>query len=277
MTYITADCVDQDVDLYLREIGQIPLLNADDEQDLFARYAAGDMDARAHIIDANLRLVVSIAKKYTGHGLSLLDLIQEGNLGLMRAVTKFDVTRGYKFSTYAVAWIRQAVTRGIADRSRTIRLPVHLGDRRRMVAQAIDEMARVVGHAPSIADIAVATGLSEARVQVALTAREPLSLSMPTGKDGDNELGDLVPCFEDFDSGVAHQELRAALGAAMARLTEREREVLELRYLTGPRTLEEVGAEMGFTRERARQIEARALQKLRHPAFGRGLRQYLQD
>src|SRR5919197_816592 len=264
--------------LYLREIGKVPLLTADQEVYLAKRIERGDMGAKTQMIEANLRLVVSIAKGYLGRGLSFLDLIQEGSLGLIRAVEKFDYRRGYKFSTYATWWIRQAVTRAIADQGRTIRLPVHVVDQVRRVMRARRVLTQKLNRDPLPEEIAKESGLEVKRVHELLDlVEDPVSLETPVG-DGDSLYGDMI---EDINSEqpdlVLAEMLRSAeLQTALAQLSERMRHVLELRFgLTGaiPKTLEEVGSELGVTRERVRQLESRALRELQ--AAAPDLRLYL--
>jgi RNA polymerase primary sigma factor len=294
--------------LYLREIGRINLLNAAEETQLAQQVDRGELArarlkedgfvreerqalqqwilegeaARQHLINANLRLVVSIAKKYVGRGLNFLDLIQEGNIGLMRATQKFDYTKGFKFSTYATWWIRQAITRSISDQSRTIRLPVHVGETINRVKKASHQLQQQMQREPTPEEIASAVELPEEKVRRVLeAARLPVSLEQPVGEDGDSVLGDFI---EDDRSSApidtaAHQILREQIDGVLARLPERERKIIQLRYGLNDgryRTLEEVGREFGITRERIRQIESKVLRKLRHPAYGRALRSYLE-
>lgn len=294
--------------LYLREIGRIDLLTAREETQLAQQVERGQLAierleadtfvreertalqqwsvegeaARQHLINANLRLVVSIAKKYVGRGLSFLDLIQEGNIGLMRATEKFDYSKGFKFSTYATWWIRQAITRSISDQSRTIRLPVHVGETINRVKKTAHQLQQTNQREPSAEEIALAVGLPEDKVRRVLeAARLPVSLEQPVGDDGDSVLGDFI---EDDRSSTpmdtaSHQILREQIECVLARLPERERKIIQLRYGLNDgryRTLEEVGKEFGITRERIRQIESKVLRKLRHPAYGRQLRSYLE-
>jgi RNA polymerase primary sigma factor len=286
---------DDSVRLYLREIGRVPLLTAAEEVELaqaiergrmalellsdpdlprerrveLRRLAARGEGARAHMIEANLRLVVSVAKKYTGRGLSLLDLIEEGNLGLMKAVEKFDYERGFKFSTYATWWIRQAISRAIADQSRTIRLPVHIVEKVAKLKAVVPQLEQELGRAPTAEEIAAATGMPVVRVREILQAcRGTLSLEAPVGDDGDTALGDFVPDAQGEEPAevAARQLLRHELANLLAQLSARERRILELRYGLGnrqPLTLQEIGQEVGLTRERVRQIEGEALDKLR--------------
>ncbi len=300
--------VDDPVRIYLREIGRVSLLTAQEEQVLAqqvergeraaARIDCGDHTidegsqlkrwtyegqiAREHLIQANLRLVVSIAKKYLGRGMSFLDLIQEGNIGLMRAAEKFDYHRGFKFSTYATWWIRQAITRAIADQSRTIRLPVHVGETINRVLRTTNRLQQSTEHDPTPDQVASELGIPADKVRRALeVSRQTVSLETPVGAEGDAVLGDFI---EDkigappLDSAAQHI-LREQLEVVLQKLPERERRIIQLRYglCDGQyRTLEEVGREFGITRERIRQIEARVLRKLRHPHYGRHLRGYLE-
>jgi RNA polymerase primary sigma factor len=294
---------------YLQEIGRVSLLSAAEEVELAERMERGKaaalrlasaevlsaqlrmalradifsgQDARRHLIQANLRLVVSIAKKYVGRGLALLDLIQEGNIGLMRAVEKFDYHKGNRFSTYATWWIRQAVTRSIAEQGRTIRLPVHMSESVGQVKRAAERLAQALERQPTAEEIATALGQPLDRVERVLeAARRPVSLETPVGEDGEHTLGDFLqddelPTPADFAS---QQLLRQDLAAALQHLSERERRIIDLRYGLADgqrRTLEEVGKVLGMTRERARQIEAEALRRLRAPEVGQHLRDYLE-
>src|SRR4051794_4867370 len=259
------------VRLYLKSIGRVPLLTKEDEVRLAKRVEQNDMSAKNHLIEANLRLVVSIAKRYTGRGLTLLDLIQEGNLGLIRAVEKFDWRRGFKFSTYATWWIRQAITRALADQSRTIRIPVHMVERMNRVSRVTRNLAQTLGREPTIEEIAKNVEMSTDQVEDILKlGQEPVSLEAPVGADGDGDarLGDFI---EDEQEGrplevVADKLREASLQQALQSLPWRERRVLELRYglsPAGPMTLEDIGAQVGVTRERVRQIESRTLSKLK--------------
>jgi RNA polymerase primary sigma factor len=297
------------VQSYLNEIGRVRLLNAAEEVDLAERMERGDAarqrlesgesmtprlrlalradvergeEARQHLIKANLRLVVSIAKKYIGRGLSLLDLIQEGNIGLMRAVEKFDPRAGNRFSTYATWWIRQAVTRALAEQSRTIRLPVHMSDSVGQVKRASEKLSQTLGRQPTVEEIAGSLEQPADRVAKVLeAARMPISLATPVGEEGDHTLGDFISDTVHTApiEAAAQRLMREDLEAALGQLSERERKILNLRYgiLDGRhRTLEEVGREMGMTRERARQIEAEALRRLRNSETSSHLRDYLE-
>jgi RNA polymerase primary sigma factor len=263
--------IEDAVRLYLKSIGRVPLLTKDDEVRLAKRVEQNDMAAKNHLIEANLRLVVSIAKRYTGRGLTLLDLIQEGNLGLIRAVEKFDWRRGFKFSTYATWWIRQAITRALADQSRTIRIPVHMVERMNRVSRVTRNLAQTLGREPTIEEIAKNVEMTPGQVEDILKlGQEPVSLEAPVGSDGDGDarLGDFI---EDEQEGrplevVADKLREASLQQALQSLPWRERRVLELRYglsPAGPMTLEDIGAQVGVTRERVRQIESRTLSKLK--------------
>ena len=273
--------VDDPVKMYLKEIGRISLLTAEEEVELAKRMEAGDMAAKRKLAEANLRLVVSIAKRYVGRGMHFLDLIQEGNMGLMKAVEKFDYTRGFKFSTYATWWIRQAITRAIADQARTIRIPVHMVETINKLVRVQRQLIQELGREPTDEEIAEAMGIDIEKVQdVRKIAQEPISLETPIGEEEDSHLGDFI---ED-DTAVAPDEaadftmLREQLDEILSTLTYRERKVLELRFglVDGtPRTLEEVGREFDVTRERIRQIEAKALRKLKHPSRSSKLRDFL--
>jgi len=299
---------DDPVRMYLQEIGQVPLLTAEQEVELAKAMEAGAIarqrldreeyssarerfeleravqqgqDARHHLIQANLRLVVSIAKKYTSYGLTMMDLVQEGNIGLMRAVEKFDYKKGHKFSTYATWWIRQAITRAIADQSRTIRLPVHMGEAISQVKRMSHRLQQTMQREPTPEEIADAMGISAGKVRRTLEASmHPLSLEMPVGQEGEGRMGDFIE--DDRIStpaeAAAASLLREQLEEVLMKLPERERKIIQLRYGLKDgryRTLEEVGMEFGITRERIRQIEAVALRKLRHPHLGKKLRGYL--
>ena len=273
------------LDLMMQQLETEPLLTAAEERDLFARVAAGDAEARSRCIRANLRLVVSIAKRYRDRGLAFVDLIQEGTLGLMTAVEKFDVTRGHKFSTMATWWIEQAINRALCNHARAIRLPVHMADRLARLRKASARLTLQLGREPSVDELAAACGISARQVREALTAGQAVaSLDAPIAGDAGDELylSDRIAA-EDDDTAERHAMragLHTQLERALGRLTERERAILTLRYGLDdhePHTLEAAGAQFGITRERARQIEARALQKLRHPSLGRGLRSYLEE
>ncbi len=295
------------VRLYLREIGQVPLLTTEQEQHLArtiadgiraaseltngaadtehsrqlrARIEAGN-DARQRMAAANLRLVVSIAKRYRDRGLPLLDLIQEGSLGLLRAIEKFDVEKGYKFSTYATWWIKQALSRALADQSRLVRLPVHLGETLNRIQSARRQLTQSLGREPNDSELATALSMSEEKLrELRRTAQDPVSLATPVGEEADSTLADFIPDPHalDADDAAAGGMLRTQIADALNQLTDRERKVLELRYglVDGqPRTLEEVGKAFSVTRERVRQIEVKALRKLRHPRLGKLLKDYL--
>lgn len=301
--------LDDPVRMYLQEIGQVPLLTGAQEVELSKQMELGDRarchlddkchplsrdersqleqhwaigcEARQRLIQANLRLVVSIAKKYTSYGLTMMDLVQEGNIGLMRAVEKFDYTKGHKFSTYATWWIRQAITRAIADQSRTIRLPVHMGEAISQVKRTSHKLQQTMQREPTPEEIADAMGISPNKVRRTLEASmHPLSLEMPVGQDGEGRMGDFI---EDDRiatpaEAAAASMLREQIEEVLHKLPERERKIIQLRYGLKDgryRTLEEVGVEFGITRERIRQIEAVALRKLRHPHLGKKLRGYL--
>ncbi len=273
---------DDPVRMYLKEIGTVPLLSADEEIELAKRKADGDEAAKERLIEANLRLVVSIAKRYTGRGMSFLDLVQEGNLGLIKGVEKFDHTKGYKLSTYATWWIRQSVTRALADQARTIRVPVHMVETINKMSKMQRKLTLELGYEPSIPELAQALGMSEEKVmEIMQIAREPASLETPIGEEDDSNLGDFVA-----DSNVVTPEqnvesvmLREHIDALLGDLKERERQVIVLRFGLEdghPRTLEEVGKEFNVTRERIRQIEAKALRKLRNPVRSKRIRDFLQ-
>jgi RNA polymerase primary sigma factor len=305
---LTDIALDDPVRMYLQEIGQVPLLTAEQEVELSKQMEVGDLaqtqiekreytsrqeciqlekqyavgcEARQRLIQANLRLVVSIAKKYTSYGLTMMDLVQEGNIGLMRAVEKFDYTKGHKFSTYATWWIRQAITRAIADQSRTIRLPVHMGEAISQVKRTSHKLQQSMQREPTPEEIADTMGISPNKVRRTLEASmHPLSLEMPVGQDGEGRMGDFI---EDDRvatpaEAAAASMLREQIEEVLQKLPERERKIIQLRYGLKDgryRTLEEVGVEFGITRERIRQIEAVALRKLRHPHLGKKLRGYL--
>ena len=266
---------------YLNEIGRILLLTAKEEVDLAQRIERSDESAREHLITANLRLVVSVAKKYTGHGIPLLDLIQEGNAGLMRAAEKFDWRRGYKFSTYATWWIRQAVTRAIAEQSRTIRLPVHVHEKLTKSYRVQRDLQLRLGREPTDDEIAGEMEMSEEQIgELKQAARLPISLETPIGEDGDTEIGHLIPDEDAVEpmEAATRQLLTEQLDDVMEMLDPREQKILRLRYGLDddtPRTLDQVGQEFGLTRERIRQIESQALRKLRHPRLARRLKDFL--
>ncbi len=274
--------VDDPVKMYLKEIGRIPLLNADEEVELAVKMEKGDIHSKQKLAEANLRLVVSIAKRYVGRGMHFLDLIQEGNMGLMKAVEKFDYTRGFKFSTYATWWIRQAITRAIADQARTIRIPVHMVETINKLVRVQRQLIQELGREPTNEEIAEEMGIDIEKVQdVRKIAQEPISLETPIGEEEDSHLGDFI---ED-DTAIAPDDaadftmLREQLDEILDTLTSRERKVLELRFglIDGtPRTLEEVGKEFDVTRERIRQIEAKALRKLKHPSRSQKLKDFLE-
>ncbi|NLC79013.1 MAG: RNA polymerase sigma factor RpoD [Ruminococcaceae bacterium] len=275
------DGTDDPVKVYLKEIGRVPLLTPDEEIDLAVKMAEGDERAKKRLSEANLRLVVSIAKRYVGRGMHFLDLIQEGNLGLIKAVEKFDYTKGFKFSTYATWWIRQAITRAIADQARTIRIPVHMVETINKLKKVSSQLLHRNGHEPTAEEISEEMGVSVEKVREILrVAQEPVSLETPIGEEEDSHLGDFIP---DEDAPVPaeaayHTLLREQLGDVLNTLTPREEKVLRLRFGLEdgrPRTLEEVGKEFNVTRERIRQIEAKALRKLRHPNRSKKLRDFL--
>ena len=273
--------LDDPIRLYLREIGRVALLTAAEEVVLAKKVEAGSMAARDHLIRANLRLVISVAKKYYGRGMSLLDLIQEGNTGLMRAVEKFDYRRGYKFSTYATWWIRQAVTRSIADQARTIRIPVHMVEIINKVARVSHRLIQQNGREPTPEEIAKELDIPADKVRLAMKAATyPVSLETPVGRDEDSRLGDFLgdPSAVAPADAASFQMLKEAVEAVLQTLSEREHRILRLRFGLDDgrmRTLEEVGVEFGVTRERIRQIEAKALRKLRHPRRAQRLKDYL--
>ncbi len=273
--------LDDPIRLYLREIGRVALLTAAEEVVLAKKVEAGSMAARDHLIRANLRLVISVAKKYYGRGMSLLDLIQEGNTGLMRAVEKFDYRRGYKFSTYATWWIRQAVTRSIADQARTIRVPVHISEMINKIARVSHRLTQQNGREPTPEEIAKELHIRPEKVRQAKNAAGyPISLETPVGPERDAHLGDLLgdPSAVVPDDAASSQMLKEAVEAVVKTLSDREHKVLKLRFGLEnfpPRTLKQVGHEFGVTRQRIRQIEAKALRKLRHPARARMLKDYI--
>lgn len=273
--------IEDPVRMYLKEIGKVPLLSSEEEIELAKRMEMGDVEARKRLAEANLRLVVSIAKRYVGRGMQFLDLIQEGNLGLIKAVEKFDYTKGYKFSTYATWWIRQAITRSIADQARTIRIPVHMVETINRLIRVSRQLLQELGREPQPEEIALRMEIPPERVrEIMKISQEPVSLETPIGEEEDSHLGDFIQ-----DEHVAvpadaatftllHEQLMEVLDT----LTERERKVLKLRFGLEdgrPRTLEEVGKDFKVTRERIRQIEAKALRKLRHPSRSKKLKDYL--
>ena len=272
---------DDPVRMYLKEIGKVPLLSAGEEVELAIKMSEGDEDAKRRMAEANLRLVVSIAKRYVGRGMLFLDLIQEGNLGLIKAVEKFDYTKGYKFSTYATWWIRQAITRAIADQARTIRIPVHMVETINKVIRVSRQLLQELGHDPSAEEIAEEMGRPVDKVRDILKiAQEPVSLETPIGEEEDSHLGDFIPDEDASEPSEAasFSLLKEQLMEVLETLTPREKKVLELRFgiVDGrTRTLEEVGKEFNVTRERIRQIEAKALRKLRHPSRSKKLRDFL--
>ena len=269
---------DDPVRIYLKEIGRVPLLTPDEETEIAEKILDGDEEASRRLVEANLRLVVSIAKRYLGRGMQFLDLIQEGNLGLMKAVEKFDHTKGFKFSTYATWWIRQAITRAIADQARTIRIPVHMGETINKIKKASSQLLHENGHEPSIEEIAEYLNTPVDRMREAMRAsQEPVSLETPIGEEEDSHLGDFIP----DDSAITPQDaasqsmLKEQLNSVLSTLTPREEKVIRLRFGLDdgrPRTLEEVGEVFEVTRERIRQIEAKALRKLRHPSRSKKLK-----
>ncbi len=273
--------LDDPVKMYLKDIGKVPLLSADEEIELAKRMQEGDEEAKKRLSEANLRLVVSIAKRYVGRGMLFLDLIQEGNLGLMKAVEKFDYQKGFKFSTYATWWIRQAITRAIADQARTIRIPVHMVETINKLTRVSRILLQKLGREPTPAEIAAEMNISEERVrEIQKIAQDPVSLETPIGEEEDSHLGDFIEdetTVTPSDS-VSTAMLKETLLSVLNTLTPREEKVLRLRYGVDdgrPRTLEEVGKEFNVTRERIRQIEAKALRKLRHPSRSKHLKDYL--
>ncbi len=272
---------DDSVKMYLKDIGQVPLLTSEEEKDLAERMSKGDEEAKKRLSEANLRLVVSIAKRYVGRGMQFLDLIQEGNLGLMKAVDKFDHTKGFKFSTYATWWIRQSITRAIADQARTIRIPVHMVETINKTGRVVRQLMQTLGREPTPAEIAEEMGVPEEKViEIQKIAQDPVSLETPIGEEEDSHLGDFI---EDNSAASPAEKaesrmLREQLLQVLDTLTPRENEVLLMRYGLRdgrPKTLEEVGKEFNVTRERIRQIEAKALRKLRHPNRTKRLRDYI--
>ncbi len=273
--------IDDPVRMYLKEIGKVPLLTADEEIELAKRMEKGDEEAKKRLAEANLRLVVSIAKRYVGRGMLFLDLIQEGNLGLIKAVEKFDYSKGFKFSTYATWWIRQAITRAIADQARTIRIPVHMVETINKLIRVSRQLLQELGREPTAEEIAKELGMPADKVrEIMKIAQEPVSLETPIGEEEDSHLGDFIP---DDDApapaeAAAFTLLKEQLMDVLDTLTPREEKVLRLRFGLDDgraRTLEEVGKEFKVTRERIRQIEAKALRKLRHPSRSKKLKDYL--
>ena len=273
--------IDDPVRMYLKEIGRVPLLTAEEEIEIAKRMEQGDEEAKKKLAEANLRLVVSIAKRYVGRGMLFLDLIQEGNLGLIKAVEKFDYRKGYKFSTYATWWIRQAITRAIADQARTIRIPVHMVETINKLIRVSRQLLQEYGREPTPDEIAKAMGISESKVrEIIKIAQEPVSLETPIGEEEDSHLGDFL---EDETAlapaeAASHALMKEQLWDVLDTLTPREEKVLRLRFGLDDghqRTLEEVGKEFQVTRERIRQIEAKALRKLRHPSRSKKLKDYL--
>ncbi len=273
--------IDDPVKVYLKEIGRVPLLTSEEEVELAIKISEGDANAKKRLSEANLRLVVSIAKRYLGRGMHFLDLIQEGNLGLIKAVEKFDYTKGFKFSTYATWWIRQAITRAIADQARTIRIPVHMVETINKVKKVSSQLLHQNGHEPSADEIAEELDMPVEKVrEIMRVAQEPVSLETPIGEEEDSHLGDFIP---DDDApapadAASHTMLREQLIEVLDTLTPREEKVLRLRFGLEDgrsRTLEEVGKEFNVTRERIRQIEAKALRKLRHPSRSKKLKDFL--
>ncbi len=281
LSFVDGINIDDPVKVYLKEIGRVPLLTSEEEVELAQRMAEGDAYARKRLSEANLRLVVSIAKRYVGRGMQFLDLIQEGNLGLIKAVEKFDHTKGFKFSTYATWWIRQAITRAIADQARTIRIPVHMVETINKVKKISSQLLHQNGHDPTAEEIAAALDMPVDKVrEIMRVAQEPVSLETPIGEEEDSHLGDFIP---DDDApapaeAASHTLLKEQLSEVLGTLTPREEKVLRLRFGLEDgrsRTLEEVGKEFNVTRERIRQIEAKALRKLRHPSRSKKLKDFL--
>ena len=273
--------IDDPVKVYLKEIGRVPLLTSEEEIELAIRIGNNDEQAKKRLSEANLRLVVSIAKRYVGRGMQFLDLIQEGNLGLIKAVEKFDYTKGFKFSTYATWWIRQAITRAIADQARTIRIPVHMVETINKVKKVSSQLLHKNGHEPTAEEIAEELDMPIEKVrEIMRVAQEPVSLETPIGEEEDSHLGDFIPDDEAPApaDAASHTLLKEQLAEVLSTLTPREAKVLSLRFGLEdghPRTLEEVGKEFDVTRERIRQIEAKALRKLRHPSRSKKLKDFL--
>ena len=269
------------VRMYLKEIGKIPLLSPEEELELAKRVSEGDEEARKRMVEANLRLVVSVAKHYLGRGMQLLDLIQEGNMGLLKAVEKFDYTKGYKFSTYATWWIRQSITRAVADQARTIRIPVHMVETINRVSRTSRALVQELGREPTLEEISKELGISQSKIaEVMKIAQDPVSLETPVGEEDDSHLGDFIQDSEAMEpaESASYNMLRQQLTEIMETLSPRECKVLRLRFgLEDGRahTLEEVGREFDVTRERVRQIEAKALRKLRHPSRSKMLKDFL--
>lgn len=275
--------INDPVRMYLKEIGQIKLLTTEEELELADRIVLGDEEAKATLAEANLRLVVSIAKRYVGRGMLFLDLIQEGNIGLMKAVEKFDVTKGYKFSTYATWWIRQAITRAIADQARTIRVPVHMVETINKLARVERQLTLELNREPTEEELSKKMGTSVEKIRdIYKISQEPVSLEIPIGEEDDSHLGDFIPDETNMspEDYAVNELLKDEISEVLLTLTEREEKVIRLRFGLEdgrPRTLEEVGQLFGVTRERIRQIEAKALRKLRHPSRSRKLKDYLGD
>ena len=275
--------INDPVRMYLKEIGQIKLLSLEEEGELADRIMAGDEEAKNTLAEANLRLVVSIAKRYVGRGMLFLDLIQEGNIGLMKAVDKFDVSKGYKFSTYATWWIRQAITRAIADQARTIRVPVHMVETINKLARVQRQLTLELNREPSEDELAKKMGTSVEKVrEIYKISQDPVSLETPIGEEDDSHLGDFIKDERNLspEEFATNEMLKEEISQVLETLTEREEKVIRLRFGLEdgkPRTLEEVGQMFGVTRERIRQIEAKALRKLRHPSRSRKLRDYMGD
>ena len=283
LSFVDGVNIDDPVKVYLKEIGRVPLLSPDEEVELAQRMAEGDAYAKKRLAEANLRLVVSIAKRYVGRGMQFLDLIQEGNLGLIKAVEKFDYTKGYKFSTYATWWIRQAITRAIADQARTIRIPVHMVETINRLVRTSRQLLQELGREPTTEEIAARLDLPVERVsEIMKMSQEPVSLETPIGEEEDSHLGDFIQDDNVLvpQDAAAFTLLHEQLMEVLLTLTEREQKVLRLRFGLDdgrPRTLEEVGKQFNVTRERIRQIEAKALRKLRHPSRSKKLKDYLDE